>query len=403
MSSDASLVVKGSVYTFAFGDTVFAVDAAKAGRIADVLARGQEHPDRAQTPEDNNWGSTFWPSPQSDWSWPPPAEIDPGAYTAQVSEGSLLVSSAMAPGLGLAVSKRFSVDVSRGAVHHRVRHRQPRQPASLGRAVGDHARGLGRPDLLPDGRGRSRGRDRRRFCLCRSPMGWPGWLPKPRPRRATRRSSPTVARAGSRTSPAICCWSRPSPTPRPAQAAPGRGRDRALHRSRPDLRRGREPGRLRQARAGPGVDLARALVLAQARPRAAGASWQCQASRAGPGARRKRPRACAPAVCSRSAPSSPRATRGRRPPARQRAARQQPAARRRAAARRHPAGGGGSGGATSGGGATGTGGVSASGGTSSGGTTALGGATSSGGVTANGGSTGTNGRFGDWWPHGSRW
>lgn len=117
MKSDASLVVQGSVFRFAFGDTVFAVDAAQAGRIAEFSFGGRNVLTSAQAPEQNNWGSTFWPSPQGDWGWPPPAEIDPGVYTPQVSKGSLLVSSAVAPGLGLAVSKRFTVDVARGAVH----------------------------------------------------------------------------------------------------------------------------------------------------------------------------------------------------------------------------------------------------------------------------------------------
>jgi hypothetical protein len=117
MKSDAlTPVVRGSVYTFAFGDTVFAVDAAKAGRIATFSLAGQNLLTSAKTSEDNNWGSTFWTSPQSDWNWPPPAEIDPGAYAAELSGGALVLSSPTAPGLGLAVRKTFSVDASRGMV-----------------------------------------------------------------------------------------------------------------------------------------------------------------------------------------------------------------------------------------------------------------------------------------------
>lgn len=116
MKSDVSPTVKGSVFRFAFGDTVFAVDAAKAGRITEISIGGRNVLTAAQSPEQNNWGSTFWPSPQSDWGWPPPAELDPGAYTAALDGGSLVVSSAVAPGLGLAVSKRFAVDAKRGMV-----------------------------------------------------------------------------------------------------------------------------------------------------------------------------------------------------------------------------------------------------------------------------------------------
>jgi hypothetical protein len=117
MSKEASPPTKsGSIYTFTFGDISFAVDAAKAGRIASFALAGKNVMTVAKNSEDNNWGSTFWPSPQSDWLWPPPAEIDPGPYQARVQGASLLLESPVAPALGLAVSKRFSVDVDRAMV-----------------------------------------------------------------------------------------------------------------------------------------------------------------------------------------------------------------------------------------------------------------------------------------------
>jgi hypothetical protein len=117
MSSDAAvLAVNGSIYTFVFGDTVFAVDAAKAGRVVRFSLASKNILSAAKNPEDNNWGSTFWPSPQSDWNWPPPAEIDPGAYTAQVSGSSVLLASPTVPGLGLSVTKRYSVDPASDAI-----------------------------------------------------------------------------------------------------------------------------------------------------------------------------------------------------------------------------------------------------------------------------------------------
>ena len=35
-------------------------------------------------------GSTFWPSPQSDWDWPPPHAIDAAPYASTVMQGSSL-------------------------------------------------------------------------------------------------------------------------------------------------------------------------------------------------------------------------------------------------------------------------------------------------------------------------
>jgi hypothetical protein len=117
MSSEASAPsVSGSVYTFTFGDTVLAVDAAKAGRVATFSLAGRNVLTTPKSSEDNNWGSTFWTSPQSDWNWPPPAEIDPGPYVAAVVGESLVLDGLVAPGLGLAVTKRFSVDPGKGMV-----------------------------------------------------------------------------------------------------------------------------------------------------------------------------------------------------------------------------------------------------------------------------------------------
>jgi len=102
------------IYTFAFAETVFAVDPARAGRVVTCSLGGRNILTAAKGPEDNNWGSTFWPSPQSAWNWPPPAEIDPGPYQAQISGAVLSLSSPVAPGLGLAVTKRFTCDPGKG-------------------------------------------------------------------------------------------------------------------------------------------------------------------------------------------------------------------------------------------------------------------------------------------------
>jgi len=117
MNTDALVpAVKGSVYTFTFGDTVFEVDVAKAGRIVTFALAGRNILTGARNSEDNNWGSTFWTSPQSDWNWPPPPELDPGAYSARLEGGRLSLESATIAGLDLVVTKRFSVDPGYGVV-----------------------------------------------------------------------------------------------------------------------------------------------------------------------------------------------------------------------------------------------------------------------------------------------
>lgn len=117
MSSGSSAPsISGSVYTLSFGDTRFVVDAAKAGRIVSFSLAGKNILTAPKNGEDNNWGSTFWTSPQSDWNWPPPAAIDPGPHSARVVGNTLVVESAVAPNLGLKVSKTVSVDAAKGMV-----------------------------------------------------------------------------------------------------------------------------------------------------------------------------------------------------------------------------------------------------------------------------------------------
>ncbi|MDP9002760.1 MAG: DUF4380 domain-containing protein [Myxococcota bacterium] len=64
----------------------------------------------------NNYGSTFWTSPQSDWGWPPPAEIDRGPYTIESHAGDLTLTGPPSDLLGVKVSKRFTVDRTRRAI-----------------------------------------------------------------------------------------------------------------------------------------------------------------------------------------------------------------------------------------------------------------------------------------------
>jgi hypothetical protein len=62
------------------------------------------------------FGSTFWPSPQR-WSWPPPAEIDHGAYSASVDRHGVIRALGR-PHLetGLTVAKKFSANLEREAI-----------------------------------------------------------------------------------------------------------------------------------------------------------------------------------------------------------------------------------------------------------------------------------------------
>src|SRR5882757_3732250 len=62
------------------GNQSMDIDAHLGGRITSFLVDGRNFLTDDKV-DSLNWGSTFWPSPQSDWDWPPPAAIDNEPYT----------------------------------------------------------------------------------------------------------------------------------------------------------------------------------------------------------------------------------------------------------------------------------------------------------------------------------
>jgi len=105
----------GSLFSFQFGDTLFSVDANLGGRIVTFALSGRNIL-TGPAVDPANFGSTFWSSPQSDWNWPPPPEIDSAPYAASLDGAVLSLSGATAAGLGLAVEKKFSADGAAGVV-----------------------------------------------------------------------------------------------------------------------------------------------------------------------------------------------------------------------------------------------------------------------------------------------
>ena len=64
------------------------------------------------------YGSTFWTSPQSDWEWPPPEEIDNDNYKVEVNEEQpcITLTSQVAKSLDVQVIKRFKPVLDRQAI-----------------------------------------------------------------------------------------------------------------------------------------------------------------------------------------------------------------------------------------------------------------------------------------------
>lgn len=77
-------------WTFTMGQAAFLAGAKHGGRIH-ALRFGASDILHMDTATATNYGSTFWPSPQAVWNWPPPANIDGnGAYTAELVGDTVL-------------------------------------------------------------------------------------------------------------------------------------------------------------------------------------------------------------------------------------------------------------------------------------------------------------------------
>jgi hypothetical protein len=102
---------KDGTYSIAVQGQVMKMDPAKGGRITALLFNGNDFLTDS-TINDFNWGSTFWPSPQSDWNWPPPAEIDNKPYRVMISGNTIRMTSLQDPKTGIVVEKEISGNIN---------------------------------------------------------------------------------------------------------------------------------------------------------------------------------------------------------------------------------------------------------------------------------------------------
>ncbi len=100
----------GSLITLARDSLKMVVDADKGARIVEFSLDGVN----ALVEDGANTGSTFWPSPQSVWSWPPPEEIDSGVYSVELTDNTARLISEAA--LGIVVTKTFVVRPDEAAI-----------------------------------------------------------------------------------------------------------------------------------------------------------------------------------------------------------------------------------------------------------------------------------------------
>ncbi|HEY3497007.1 MAG TPA: hypothetical protein VGK73_20050 [Polyangiaceae bacterium] len=105
-------------YVLEFSDGLFFKVNSAGARVVDVHLGAGMNLLTSSSVDDINYGSTFWPSPQT-WTWPPTEnlpEINNGPYTGTVASPSVTLVGAANAGLGLKVTKKFTADLAKGAI-----------------------------------------------------------------------------------------------------------------------------------------------------------------------------------------------------------------------------------------------------------------------------------------------
>jgi len=102
-------VVRKENLRFSAGRYTVELDPVDGGRIVEfslnghnVLVPKQESP--------SAYGSSFWPSPQSDWSWPPPPELDSLPWQIQLEGRTVVMTSGVNQKLGLMAEQRITAE-----------------------------------------------------------------------------------------------------------------------------------------------------------------------------------------------------------------------------------------------------------------------------------------------------
>src|SRR5689334_22774476 len=99
---------RGSRFHCESANAALVVDANLGGRVVEYSLRGRNLLFEGDD-DGGNHGSTFWTSPQRDWGWPPPTEIDREPYTVVPASDAIVLESRRSRTLGLSVRKRFTM------------------------------------------------------------------------------------------------------------------------------------------------------------------------------------------------------------------------------------------------------------------------------------------------------
>jgi hypothetical protein len=106
---EAKLSVHGSRHRLELAPYAVELDAADGGRLVELSLEGR-NAFATKTDSPLAYGVSFWPSPQSDWNWPPPPELDCLPFTARPEPHAISLESGVNAALGLAATVRVAFE-----------------------------------------------------------------------------------------------------------------------------------------------------------------------------------------------------------------------------------------------------------------------------------------------------
>jgi hypothetical protein len=121
----ATVTNSSGTVTFTWGDRTLVVDGKTGARVVSLKAAAAEmlvpaSTNGSNTDFKNNYGSTFWTSPQKDWDWPPVTAIDSDAYTVTVdaatSSATFTSGTATVGTKTVTIEKKVSVDSAKDVI-----------------------------------------------------------------------------------------------------------------------------------------------------------------------------------------------------------------------------------------------------------------------------------------------
>lgn len=107
---------KGSTYTITQGQARLEISANIAGRISSLKIDGEEMLLTADKAGNAIWGSVFWSSPQSEWSWPPIEVLDSAPYQVNVVDNRVVFTSKTDPVTGYQFVKSYGVNPDKNCI-----------------------------------------------------------------------------------------------------------------------------------------------------------------------------------------------------------------------------------------------------------------------------------------------